>query len=516
MPTLFPDAAATPRRLPAPRRPRPDPPRRLPPRPRALRAPLHAVWRPLHGERHLLEIATDPLVHRLERMAKSVRRDLHKMHAFVRFRRIEATATSASSPGSSPTTSSSTPPPASSSSASAPSLVDPHPHRSRPWDRKDPRFGPPARREDAPAADPFEAGWQGYYESTFNPARVNLAVTRGHMAKKYWKNLPETAAIPELVRTAPARVREMIEREAAMPAQRNPAKAVAAMCRPGPPHARRAQPPHRRRRADGRRRHPRRPRRRPGRRAIAFVGEQPGDQEDLQGRPFVGPAGQLLDRALAEAGIDRSEAYVTNAVKHFKFVQRGKRRLHQRPTAGEVTHYRWWLKNELDLVGPRLVVALGATAVLALAGKPLPITANRGETASTTASATSPCTRPTCSASPTRRTSRMPMRPFATTSPASARSPKPRDRGRRDGDEDLLRQLPLPRGRLRGRPRPRGRQPRLPYMVDVKSLSALALNCTLKASSADEPSSTDKLLSDLLAAMDLRRPGRDRDPGLPG
>jgi len=114
--------------------------------------------------------------------------------------------------------------------------------------------------------------------------------------------------------------------------------------------------------------------------AIAFVGEQPGDQEDLQGRPFVGPAGQVLDRALAEVGIDRSTAYVTNAVKHFKYVQRGKRRLHQRPTAGEVTHYRWWLKKELDLVGPRLVVALGATAVLALAGKRLPITANRGET----------------------------------------------------------------------------------------------------------------------------------------
>jgi DNA polymerase len=114
--------------------------------------------------------------------------------------------------------------------------------------------------------------------------------------------------------------------------------------------------------------------------AIAFVGEQPGDQEDREGRPFVGPAGQLLDRALAEVGIDRSKTYVTNAVKHFKFVQRGKRRLHQRPTAGEVAHYRWWLKRELDFVAPRLVVALGATAVLALAGRPLPINANRGPT----------------------------------------------------------------------------------------------------------------------------------------
>jgi DNA polymerase len=112
--------------------------------------------------------------------------------------------------------------------------------------------------------------------------------------------------------------------------------------------------------------------------AVAFVGEQPGDQEEMQGRPFVGPAGQLLDRAMAEAGLDRQAVYVTNAVKHFKFEQRGKRRIHQRPTAGEVRHYRWWLDQELKLVHPRLVVALGATAVLALARKPLPIGKFRG------------------------------------------------------------------------------------------------------------------------------------------
>jgi len=111
---------------------------------------------------------------------------------------------------------------------------------------------------------------------------------------------------------------------------------------------------------------------------IAFVGEQPGDQEDLQGRPFVGPAGQILSRAMEEAGIDRAKTYVTNAVKHFKFIQRGKRRIHEKPTAGEVKHYRWWLQKELEFVDPKLVVALGATAVLALAGKALPIGRNRG------------------------------------------------------------------------------------------------------------------------------------------
>jgi uracil-DNA glycosylase len=112
--------------------------------------------------------------------------------------------------------------------------------------------------------------------------------------------------------------------------------------------------------------------------AVALVGEQPGDQEDRQGRPFVGPAGRLLDRAMAEAGLDRKHVYITNAVKHFKFEQRGKRRIHKKPTVGEVKHYRWWLDQELKLVHPEVVVAMGATAVLALAGKSLPISRFRG------------------------------------------------------------------------------------------------------------------------------------------
>lgn len=111
---------------------------------------------------------------------------------------------------------------------------------------------------------------------------------------------------------------------------------------------------------------------------LAFVGEQPGGKEDEEGRPFVGPAGKLLDRALDEAGIDRGACYLTNAVKHFKFVQRGKRRIHQKPGAGDVAHERWWLEAELDLVAPQLVVTLGATALLALSGKPLAISRLRG------------------------------------------------------------------------------------------------------------------------------------------
>lgn len=113
--------------------------------------------------------------------------------------------------------------------------------------------------------------------------------------------------------------------------------------------------------------------------AIVFVGEQPGDQEDLQGRPFVGPAGKLFDRALAEAGIDRGKTYVTNAVKHFKFEPRGKKRLHKRPDLGEIEACRWWLKAEIALIRPQLVVALGATAARALAGRAITISKLRGQ-----------------------------------------------------------------------------------------------------------------------------------------
>ena len=112
--------------------------------------------------------------------------------------------------------------------------------------------------------------------------------------------------------------------------------------------------------------------------SMMFVGEQPGDQEDLAGRPFVGPAGQLLDRALEAAGIDRSTVYVTNAVKHFKFVPRGKRRIHNKPDAGEIEACRWWIGHERELLRPPVTVALGATAAHSLFGKAMPIGKNRG------------------------------------------------------------------------------------------------------------------------------------------
>jgi DNA polymerase len=113
--------------------------------------------------------------------------------------------------------------------------------------------------------------------------------------------------------------------------------------------------------------------------ALMLIGEQPGEQEDLTGRPFVGPAGKVLDRALEAAGLDRNELYITNAVKHFKNERRGKRRLHKKPDTGEIDACRWWLDNELDLVQPAVAVALGATAARGLMRKALTINANRGQ-----------------------------------------------------------------------------------------------------------------------------------------
>ena len=234
--------------------------------------------------------------------------------------------------------------------------------------------------EDGPHAPPPEDATQGlwntYYASIFNPARLKLGAMRAEMPRRYWRNLPEARLIPELIATAGARVEEMRARRPTLPpAYAAPARRIAAQSRE--------------------------PRMDIGHNSIAalhedargctrcalhenatqvvfgegpadadlmFVGEQPGDQEDLAGRPFVGPAGRLFDEIAERAGVDRSRTYVTNAVKHFKFVPRGKRRIHQKPGAGEVSACRWWLDRERDLIRPRLIVALGATATHALTG----------------------------------------------------------------------------------------------------------------------------------------------------
>jgi len=116
----------------------------------------------------------------------------------------------------------------------------------------------------------------------------------------------------------------------------------------------------------------------PAKAELMLVGEQPGDSEDLEGHPFVGPAGAILDRALRDAGIERKDVFVSNAVKHFKFEPRGKRRIHSKPNAGEIDACRWWLSEELKFVQPRLVIALGGTAARSLLGHPVTVSSMRG------------------------------------------------------------------------------------------------------------------------------------------
>jgi len=337
------------------------------------------IRRVLQGERALIDIPSDPLVHRLDMMRRAVKRDLHKMHGFLRFRKVEHDGRDHFVAWFEPEHFI--------LEAAAEFFVERFaslhwsiltPIGSLHWNRERLAFGPPGRRSDAPEHDAFEGGWRDYYESTFNPARTNPRAMRAEMPKKYWKNMPETASIQRLIQTAPARVSEMLGKEATVPTKRTPEAALAQMrdqevksleelnalllaSDPLVPGATRAVP------GEG-----------PADARIVFVGEQPGDQEDQQGRAFVGPAGKLLDRALEEAGLERRKVYLTNAVKHFKFEERGKRRIHQKPTAGEVKHYRWWLEKELELIRPQLVVALGGTAVLAMTGKSLPITRARG------------------------------------------------------------------------------------------------------------------------------------------
>ena len=340
------------------------------------------IWRLTRGEKSLLRIHTDPLVHRLSLMAKAIRRDVHKMHAFLRFRCVKHDQGERFVAWFEPDHLI--------LQRVAPFFINRFrslewaiftPIGSLYWDRERIAVGPAGRRSDAPQEDEFEESWLGYYESVFNPARTNPRAMRAEMPKKYWRNLPEAASIPRLIRTAEQQTRQMIERAPTLPRKRDPAKAVAALAVPAVQTLAElnqiiaASDPmviggKRAVLGEG-----------PERAAIAFVGEQPGDQEDLRGRPFVGPAGQLLRRAIADAGIDLETAYLTNAVKHFKFQQRGKRRIHQKPTASEISHYRWWLLKELEFVRPAVVVGLGASAVFALTEKLLPIMRSRGPTA---------------------------------------------------------------------------------------------------------------------------------------
>ncbi|HEV7354293.1 MAG TPA: UdgX family uracil-DNA binding protein [Brevundimonas sp.] len=348
------------------------------------------LWR-LQAEPRLLQVASDPDVADAMERAKNVRRAAHKMKAFVRFREVDAAART-------------------NGEAAWVAWFEPAhrvleltapffvrrfttmdwliltPDGRARWDGAQLSFGPPAARDMAPDGDELEDFWRTYYAATFNPARLRVKAMQTEMPKRYWRDLPEAALIPELISRAGARTEAMVTAAPAVPNARL-ARAVKA---PAPaPVDEGAVPGDLADIADGLERCRRCPLWRDATRAVPgeggararlmLVGEQPGDEEDLSGKPFVGPAGQVLNAALAEAGLARGDLYVTNAVKHFKHEPRGKRRLHRSPDPGEVGACGHWLAHERRLIRPRIIVALGATAALAILGRRVPVAATRGQ-----------------------------------------------------------------------------------------------------------------------------------------
>jgi DNA polymerase len=324
---------------------------------------LYAMLLGLRDDPARIEDEADPLRRRLDLLAKEVRRDIHKMRAFVRFRELDGAYVAWFEPMHHIVR------------ANAGfftrrfttmrwSILTPE--LSIHWDGETLCEGPGATRADAPDGDPVEALWKGYYASIFNPARVKIGAMLKEMPRKYWANMPETALIPELVAGARARETSMVERimtggnmikswEALREEAAHCTRCGLYQCATqtvfgeGPVDA-----------------------------DVMIVGEQPGDQEDLAGKPFVGPAGRMLDRALVEAGIDRSRTYVTNAVKHFKFEPRGKRRIHAKPNAGEISACRWWIDQEKAIIKPARIVLLGTTAIHSQTGKAQTLSSLRG------------------------------------------------------------------------------------------------------------------------------------------
>ncbi|WP_421758981.1 UdgX family uracil-DNA binding protein [Devosia sp.] len=332
------------------------------------------LWR-LMKDRTLLQARSDPDVGRLDRLVSAVRRDAHKMTAFVRFKSIvDDSGLERFAAWFEP-------------EHYVLERVTPFfvrrftgmmwaiitPYRSAYWNGETVEFGPGGEKADVPAEDAMEPVWRSYFASIFNPARLKVAMMKSEMPVKYWRNLPEAELIPSLIRGAREAEEAMIERQASIPPSRHlrkmerlapavsgeeigtvdAARQAIDGCKRCALYENATQPVF----GEG-----------PETAEVMFVGEQPGDQEDLAGKPFVGPAGQVFDAALRLVGIERERVYVTNAVKHFKFVPRGRKRLHQRPNAGEVQACKFWLGLEREFIKPELVVAMGAMAVSSLMG----------------------------------------------------------------------------------------------------------------------------------------------------
>ena len=337
------------------------------------------LWRAHGGERHVLDQVTDPEVQRAQRLAQAVRRDTHKMRAFVRFRAIQEPEGTRHVAWFEPDHHI--------VEANAAFFVRRFatmtwsiltPDRCAHWNGSEISFTPGADRAAVPDDDALEAYWRAYFSAIFNPARLKIGAMTSEMPRKYWRNLPEAAAIPELIRTASSRTAAMVEQPVISPARPARPAPVTAPAAPGTKLEQAAQEAAQCRACplwepatqtvfgEG-----------PEDARLMFVGEQPGDQEDLGGRPFIGPAGQMFDRALAECGIDRASAYVTNAVKHFKFEPRGKRRIHAKPDNNEIAACKFWLELERQAIRPAVLVLLGASAARAVLGRTVTISRER-------------------------------------------------------------------------------------------------------------------------------------------
>ena len=331
------------------------------------------LWRITHGERDLLEIATDDGVMPLLAMEKNVRFDRHKMTAFVRFREV--------STGDGIRYIAWYRPDHHIVRSTAPFFArrfatmrwsiltsDECAH----WEDGRLTFTPGLPADAAPAPDDAEALWRTYYGSIFNPARIKINAMKKEMPTRFWGVLPETQDIDSLLRDAPRRVELMVANAprdgatAFLPDERNldRLREAAAECRGCSLCEHATRTVFGRGPADAR---------------AIVVGEQPGDQEDLAGEPFVGPAGELLTEALSAVGIGRESLYLTNVVKHFKFEQRGKRRIHSKPSAREMAACQPWLEAEIEAIHPAMILCLGNTAAQALIGREFRMMRDRGK-----------------------------------------------------------------------------------------------------------------------------------------
>ena len=335
------------------------------------------LWKVTHGVRSALSDPLDPDAARLSAMLREVREEYHRMQAFVRFRQTRAPDGSEHWLAWFRPAHPVLPQVARYFARRYPAMPWTlfTPDASATWDGNELRFGPGAPRATAPANDEVDALFASYYEQIFNPARTNLKVMRRHLPQRILEQLPEGAQTKPLAASASERVAAMTRVAPSAASTLVPETqrveqlaAAARTCLACPIGEHATQTVF----GTG-----------PERARLMIVGEQPGDEEDLAGQPFVGPAGRLLDELLTKAGILRSEVYVTNAVKHFKFERRGKRRLHERPNAREVQACRAWLMAEVRAVKPELILCLGATAAQSFCGPEFRVTRDRGKPMST-------------------------------------------------------------------------------------------------------------------------------------